>query len=620
MASKIFVKLVSLLTLFSALTTSNPVSSSASRRHHTLEDIQKRQSDFFSVLGVAGITRTEVHPRKEIRELEKDADQWNVYLLALRRFQSVRQNDKLSYYQICGIHGRPFVSWDGVSQGDGGFGGYCAHTSNLFLSWHRPYLALFEEVLYLNAREAISEFPAGELRDRYNIALTTFRMPYWDWAAVPPSGQGSLPWSLQRPTIDITLPKGTVNVPNPLFSYTFHPLPKSDFGSNEFSIWPSTLRDPSSKTSNATSRNDIIALVLDGNRANMQSRVYGILAMQHEYTQISSDLAPGDSLESLHDTIHNSVGGSGHMSILAYSAFDPIFMLHHANVDRLFAIWQALNPNSYVTPRKSPYATFTYKPGFVSDVNTPLTPFHRDDAGNFWTSESCRSASIFAYTYPELVGIGRNDTLTLVARVNALYGPNAVPPKKRDNEDEIVDRSSLLSPGVAGAPTFSSERQYVANIKACKFGLDGSFNVYVFLGGDKPRSSSGIWTQDTSFVGVTGILSQPGATNESNGNQEVNGAVPLTAALEARVRNGELKSMKEDVVERYLQQNLRWQISKAQEIAVAHVPGFQISVLWAQVKPAAWASEFPTLRGEYRVLIDATNGQPGGFGYGDTLL
>jgi hypothetical protein len=30
------------------------------------------------------------------------------------------------------------------------------------------------------------------------------------------------------------------------------------------------------------------------------------------------------------------------LSTLEYSAFDPIFYLHHSNVDRLWAIWQHL--------------------------------------------------------------------------------------------------------------------------------------------------------------------------------------------------------------------------------------------------------------------------------------
>lgn len=43
---------------------------------------------------------------------------------------------------------------------------------------------------------------------------------------------------------------------------------------------------------------------------------------------------------------------------------------HHRNVDRLVAIWQALNPNSFTTPQADQFGTFTNRPGAIEDVNT----------------------------------------------------------------------------------------------------------------------------------------------------------------------------------------------------------------------------------------------------------
>ena len=49
-------------------------------------------------------------------------------------------------------------------------------------------------------------------------------------------------------------------------------------------------------------------------------------------------------LEVVHNAIHFLVGGYApySMTTLHYSAFDPIFYLHHSSVDRFWAIWQKL--------------------------------------------------------------------------------------------------------------------------------------------------------------------------------------------------------------------------------------------------------------------------------------
>jgi tyrosinase len=108
------------------------------------------------------------------------------------------------------------------------------------------------------------------------------------------------------------------------------------------------------------------------------------------------------SLENIHDNIHGRVGGNGgNMSDLDYSAFDPAFWLHHCtfeppivqlmlivpgNIDRLFAMWQAINPKSYVVPEQTVNGTYTQEVGSTEDVETQLKPFHQGVDGDFWTS------------------------------------------------------------------------------------------------------------------------------------------------------------------------------------------------------------------------------------------
>ncbi|KAF2001443.1 Di-copper centre-containing protein, partial [Amniculicola lignicola CBS 123094] len=524
-----------------------------------------------------------------------------MYLLGLRKLQSKGQGEKLGWYQLAGIHGRPFIPWDGVNQDGGGGNGYCSHGSNIFPTWHRPYLALFEEVLYLNCRQAISEFPAGAYKDRLIAALSTFRIPYWDWAAIPPSGQGNLPWSVQRPTIEVTLPNGTTTIRNPLYSYVFQNVNHADIVDSPYNMYNQTMRDATSKSGDAVSQNDKVALKMDEIRPNMQSRVYNILAMQKDYLKMSNDVTSWDSLEATHNTIHTSCGG--HMDQPAYSAFDPLFWLHHTNVDRVFTIWQALNPDVYVEPMLNPFSTFTRQGGHTADANTPLHPFHRNDGGEFWTSEGVRSTTTFAYTYPDLADLDPKNTTPLVRRVNELYGPEAHSLFKRDVTvaDDLTKRSNptpLKSRAVAGAPSFSGLRQYIASIKVQKFSKHGSFNIHVFLG-DAPGPDPGQWSSEESWIGMTGIFAAtPGGvenTHAKNSGIEANGAVPLTAALEAKIRSKELRDMREGIVEGYLRANLRWRVAKTnnEQIDVEDTPGFQISVVWSEVVPATSKDEFP---------------------------
>jgi tyrosinase len=180
-------------------------------------------------------------------------------------------------------------------------------------------------------------------------ALQTFRLPYWDAAAMPPNGQGSYPWCVQKKTIEVEIPHGNATakaaISNPLHLYNFHPLPKNDFsdGSNSaqkepdrWTRWNSTMRCPTTTDATAKSRDELVALHLDSNRDNLRQRTYQMLAMQNDYYNISNNMVRksrnvvADSLESVHDTLHNTVGDGGHMWQTQYSAFDPIFWLLHA--------------------------------------------------------------------------------------------------------------------------------------------------------------------------------------------------------------------------------------------------------------------------------------------------
>jgi len=56
-------------------------------------------------------------------------------------------------------------------------------------------------------------------------------------------------------------------------------------------------------------------------------------------------------LEGIHNTVHGWVGGT--MNNIMISPADPVFWLHHAEIDRLWSVWQALPGNAGKNPTLS---------------------------------------------------------------------------------------------------------------------------------------------------------------------------------------------------------------------------------------------------------------------------
>ena len=288
-------------------------------------------------------------PRLEIRTLKQNADQWNLYLLGMERFQAKDKNDRLSYYQVVGVHGRPFVTWNNFPTPLLNQAGFCPHSNTLFGSWHRPYLAIFEQALYQAVQEVIDEFPSGQ-RGRWQQAAATLRMPYWDWAQ--DGGSNTVPTLIRDQTVTVTKPEGTVTIPNPLYSYSWGNSLPSEMGGGPWNSWPNTLRRP---VSNPTrSNNNEMNARFNSLRVSLRDRVFALFSSKQPWgaastsaigvrTQLSGSGV--DSFESVHDVVHNTAGGEtgGHMYYLDISSFDPIFWLHHAFVDRNFRIWQNAN-------------------------------------------------------------------------------------------------------------------------------------------------------------------------------------------------------------------------------------------------------------------------------------
>ncbi|KAF7875362.1 hypothetical protein EAF04_002534 [Stromatinia cepivora] len=547
--------------------------------------------------------------RQEVRDLEKNVDLWELYILGTSMMQTIDQSDIRSWYQISGIHGRPYLPYDGVQATPGDENnGYCTHVSILFPTWHRPYLALYEQVLHSIVLFIAEQFPAGAERERYAAAAANFRIPYWDWAVVPPMGQSVLPPSVSTPTIAVNGPAGVQTISNPLFSYYFNPLNPSELPDAPFSQYSQTLRYPTSETASATSQNALVAQQLDNSAASFRNRLYNLFTNYHDYSTFSNEAwitasSPGDfdSIESLHDQIHGLTGSGGHMSYIDYSAFDPIFFLHHAMVDRCFAIWQTLNPDSYVTPKAASYSTFTMTAGSIQDVSTPLKPFYDAGGNNFYSSSDVVSTEAFGYAYPETVQ-GGNTTAQAIKAINHLYGATA-PAKtiSRRSTPEISSRivgRELQVNSSSNLPALATNGQYtewIANIQAKKYALTKSFFVHVFLGPFKDDPST--WSFEPNLVGTHCVFAKLSSSGSvaADPNQLVTGTIPLTSALLDDISQGLLKSLKDEDVEPYLEKNLHYRVTLLDdtEIDNSAVPSLTITVVSATVQQSTVDHELP---------------------------
>ena len=133
--------------------------------------------------------------------------------------------------------------------------------------------------------------------------------------------------------------------------------------------------------------------ILANAQSSIRSKTYNMLTRVTTWPAFSNHTvgdggSTSNSIEAIHDDIHVYVGGDGQMGDRAVAGkvlfcaripfnsygdvigFDPIFFLHHCNVDRLLSLWSALHPDVWVTPGPSQRGTLTIPAATTVDTNT----------------------------------------------------------------------------------------------------------------------------------------------------------------------------------------------------------------------------------------------------------
>lgn len=467
------------------------------------------------------------------------------------------EDDELSYFGLSGIHGQPYVAWNGVEQAEGApLTGYCTHNEVLFAIWHRPLVAVFEQVLAEHIQTAAGLYNATpETAEKYRRAADTWRHPYWDWAI-----DKELPDAVVQPNITIHMPPdglASQTVANPLRYYRFHqfPLnttlfPPDDADDFHLASFPETLRCPDSYN-NLTSSPSMASANVAG--IDLAGQVYNIYTRVADFGSMSSTACDSTSFEQEHNEVHVAVGGihpMGHFAHLGYSGFDPLFMMHHVAIDRHVALWQAVHANASMFGVGENYQTtagqFATVPGTNITADSPLKPFYVSANGTFHTGNSARNIATFGYSYPELLAaqltvdaangnisqsMGANSVMTLsravTAEINRLYAPSNTS-STRDAPYGPSSHSSRSTP-----PSPSSHKAYFVRIGIEKAGLPLPAAVNIFIG--------------TTLAGRLLLLMSPP-------QGRVHGEISLEKALKINQQNGL-------PVQHILRRDFRWEVA-----------------------------------------------------------
>ncbi|KAF9876073.1 tyrosinase 2 [Colletotrichum karsti] len=359
----------------------------------------------------------EVPIRRDINSLYEEAGpQWDLYVEALTAMQDANETDPRSYFQIAAIHGQPYMPWSGGGPQSGADAGYCPHNQMLFGTWHRAYLSLYEQILVGHAKRIAAAHPAAS-RKKYVEASETLRLAYWDWADdsdVPPAT--AMPTVVINKAVNGTLRQTTVR--NPLFSYKY---PKSvlrgDFG--RFDGKNNTKRCVEGGQSYPQTANGIMA------GYNLKEKVYNVFLKATSFDEMVSSQSQGANFEGPHGEVHVGAACGQDLVYLSTSAFEPLFWLHHTNVDRLIAYWQALHFENATMHFSYPSSQLFATPwGTITTPQSPMQPFIGRDGP--LTSESVTHIRDWGYTYAPIRPWDEapGETKMAVSRtVNSLYGP-----------------------------------------------------------------------------------------------------------------------------------------------------------------------------------------------------
>ncbi|MHC5763715.1 tyrosinase family protein [Nostoc sp.] len=205
----------------------------------------------------------------------------------------------------------------------------CQHQTWYFLPWHRGYLVSLEMIV----RDAIikADGPAD------------WALPYWNYSDTAQPNALELPSAFASQT----MPDGS---PNPLFV-------EQRYGDNTV---------PIKLPAQDVTLNNLLIPNFTGVATGGSSGFGGIKTVFSHYGEVNGGLESKP-----HNIVHVDIGGRNPVGLMSdpdTAGLDPIFWLHHANIDRLWEVWLRRDP-SHSNPIESAWLDGPLDRGFI----VPLT-------------------------------------------------------------------------------------------------------------------------------------------------------------------------------------------------------------------------------------------------------
>ncbi|QRV97159.1 tyrosinase [Ceratobasidium sp. AG-Ba] len=236
------------------------------------------------------------------------------------------------------------------------------------------------------------------------------------------------------------------------------------------------------------------------------------------------------SIEQPHNKIHLIVGGAGHFGDNDTSAFDPIFHLHHCNVDRLWAFWQHIYPD-YVAgtegyldidgmtrhPFMQSGGSFSESSDQKIDDETPLAPFRKSN-GAYWNSRDAQylggQASTLPqkyYTYQPIGPVHLNVSTPLSQAERSRQRAYL----QRHFDPHYDDYADILELD----PVMNTPRRFVLTTSLSQTAFRGSYMLKVFMGEAEIGSVAVLGRRESAKCG--------NCQAQRKGNVRVRGVVPI---------------------------------------------------------------------------------------------